>query len=410
MGTAATAIPAAEAARLCAAALDRALRAAAVEPELSRPRSLRTAFWPSDLMVCRRRTGLAFLEVERDDPEPRIVESRTWGGIFHAEYYRRLSALEERGFRVLATEQPVTIRIPGVDLPIRGRYDALLEARGDALAALTDGLLPGEIRPDETIRFLVDIKAVSSYAAREAAATGRPSLQDAAEMTCYLHHTGLPFGIVIYHDKQTSIREPIPVPYDEAFFQQVQDWIRSVYEHIRSGRVPPRDHDPDTADFPCGYCQFRTACLRIGPGDGTAPAQPQQLLLQELTDEGQLRLRGQELLDRIIRTEAEAKAILESTAPLRQELEAIVRRLGRVDTELGSATIAAATEWDTELLRTRLAELGVLDRVLEISTSRLRKLLDSGELPSSLLAEARRTTEGSLRITPARRSTRDRRG
>lgn len=393
-----------ETARLCAAALDRALRASVVEPELSRPRSMRTAFWPSDLLTCRRRTGLSFLEVERDPPEPRVVESRTWGNLFHAEYYRRLGALEDRGIRVLATEQPVTLHIQGVDLPVRGRYDALVEARGDAIAALADGLLPGELGPEDTIRFLVDIKAVSSYAAREVASTGRPTLQDAAEMTCYLAHTGLPFGVVIYHDKQSSIREPVPVVFDEEFYRQVQDWIRSVYEHIRAGRVPPRDYDPEATDFPCGYCQFRTACLRIGPGDGASPAPPQQLTLEALTEDAQLLARGRELLDQIVRTEAEAKSILESTAPLRAELEQIVRRVGRVDTELGSAAISTSTEWDTDVLRVRLSELGMLDQVLEISPARVRRLLDSGHLPASLLAEARRTTEGSLRITPARRS------
>lgn len=390
-------------ARACAAALDSALRSAAVEPELSRTPSLRTAFWPSDLLVCRRRSGLAFLQVERDQPHPRVIESRTWGRLYHDEYYRRLASLEDRGFRVLATEQPVTIHIPGVHLPIRGRYDAMLEATGEAIAALSTGLLPGELQPDETVRFLVDIKSITSYAVREVAATGQASPQDAAEMTCYLHHTGLPFGIILYHDKQTAIREPIPVPYDPGLWEHIQDWIRCVYEHIRDGRVPPRDHDPETTDFPCGYCPFRTACLRIGPGDGTSPAPAEQLPIAGLTPEGQLRARGQELLDRIITTEARAKELVESVAPLRQELEQIVRQLGRVDTRLGSATIHTTTEWDTEALRARLLELGALDQVLEISTAKVRKLVDSGQLPASLIADARRTVERGLRVTPARR-------
>lgn len=392
-----------EIARACASALDSALRAVAVEPELSRTPSLRTAFWPSDLLVCRRRTGLAFLHVERDQLHPRVIESRTWGRLYHDEYYRRLSALESRGFRVLATEQPVAIQIPGVDLPIRGRYDAMLEATGEAIASLASGLLPGELRPDETLRFLVDIKSVTSYAVRDVAATGQASPQDAAEMTCYLHHTKLPFGIVLYHDKQTAIREPVPVLYDPGTWNHIQDWIRSVYTHIREGRVPPRDHDPETTEFPCGYCPFRTACLRLGPGDGISPAPPEQLPLPTLTPEGQLRSRGQELLDRIITTEARAKELVESVAPLREELEQIVRQLGRVDTRLGSATIQTATEWDTETLRARLAELGALDQVLEISTAKLRKLIDTGQLPASLLADARRTVDRGLRVTPARR-------
>ena len=391
-------------ARACAAALDSALRAEAVEPELSRTPSLRTAFWPSDLLVCRRRSGLAFLQVERDQPHPRVVESWTWGRLYHDEYYRRLSALHSRGFRVIATEQPVTIHIPGIHVPIRGRYDAMLEATGETIAALSNGLLPGELRPDETVRFLVDIKSVTSYAIREVAATGRATPQDAAEMTCYLHHTGLPFGIVLYHDKQTAIREPVPVLYTPSSWEHIEQWVRSVYTYVREGRVPPRDHDPDTTEFPCGYCPFRTACLRIGPGDGTSPAPPEQLPIAGLTPEAQLRARAQELLDRIITTETRAKELVESVAPLRAELEQIVRQIGRVDTPLGSATIYTTTEWDTEALRTRLIELGVLDQVLEISTAKVRQLIDSGQLPASLLAEARRTLERGLRVTAARRN------
>jgi len=393
----------AETARLTAAALDRAIRTLCTQAEQARPRHIRTAFWPSDLLTCRRRTGLGFLEVERDEPDPRVLESRTWGELYHAEYYRRLQALEPYGFRLLATEQPVSITIPGVDLPLKGRYDALMEAPAEALAAFTGGVLPQDLSPQDPVRFLVDIKAVTSYAAREAAATGRPTLQDTAEMTCYLHSTGLSFGIVIYHDRQSSVREPLPVLYDPDFFATIQEWIRDVYSHIRAGRVPPRDHDPETTDFPCAYCAFRTACLRIGPGDGTSPAPPQQLFLHELTDDAQLMARGRELLDHIIRAEAQAREVLDSTLPLRRELEAIVRRVGRIDTELGSATISTSTEWDIDTLRVRLAELGRLEDVLEISTSRVRKLIEAGHLPASLLSDARRTTEGTLRIVPARR-------
>jgi|GEM_PF-2994599 len=407
MGTRLEATAGAETARIAAAALDRAIRALSAQTEQARPRPIRTAFWPSDLLTCRRRTGLGFLEVERDQPDPRVLESRTWGELYHTEYYRRLQALEPYGFRLVATEQPVSITIPGVDLPLRGRYDALVEASGEALASFTNGLLPPGLSPKDHIRFLVDIKAVTSYTAREAAATGRPTLQDAAEMTCYLHHTGLPFGIVIYHDRQSSIREPLPVLYDPDFFSTIQDWIRDVYAHIRAGRVPPRDHDPETTDFPCAYCQFRTACIRIGPSDGTSQAPPEQLLLHQLTDEAQLAARGRELLDRIIQTEAQAREVLSSTIPLRQELEAIVRRIGRVDTELGSASISTSTEWDLDTLRIRLAELGKLEDAMEISTARVRKLIDSGHLPASLLSDARRTTDGVLRITPARRRPED---
>ena len=390
-----------------AAALDKAIRQAVLSAQ-QRPRPARRqpAFWPSSLMLCRRRTGMDLLGFEREEPDPRTLESQDWGNVFHREYYARLQRLLPWGFRLVGEpdSQYVRIEVPGVEAPIRGRYDAMLEASAEAIAALNEGALPGDLLPTEEVRFILDIKATTSYTVREVSATGSPAPQDEAEMICYLHATGLPFGIVLYHDRQSSLRAPAPVVYSKQAWQRIEEWVRDVWEHVSAGLVPPRDHDPDAGGFPCAWCPHRTACTQIGPGDGASPAPPQQLHIPGFSEQDQLATRARELVDTIIRTESAARAALESVAPLRNELEAILQRIGRVDTELGSATITSSTEWDLDLLRVRLAELGKLQDVLEISTARVRQLIEAGDLPATLLADARRTTPGRLRITPSRTS------
>lgn len=391
-------------ARLAGAALDRALSRQAVEWESGRPRLLRTAFWPSDLFSCRRKVALGFREVPRDESTPRLAEVRHWGTVLHEAYYRRLLELPQDVFRVVATEQPVVIRLPGIDTPLRGRYDVLIASPVAALAALVGGEPPGDVDPDTEVRWLVDLKTVTPYVARDVAARGQPLRGDAAEMLCYLHATGLPFGVVVYHDKTSGIRELAPVVYDEGAWQEVVDWIRSVYDPLRRGEIPPADYDPLVTDFPCTYCPFRTVCLALGPGPTpTAPptssAPPS---LPAAVDQDTLRARASALLEEIVRLEAAAARQQAAAAPLRAELLTLVQQLGRVESASAVATLVVTTRWDLERLRTRLVELGRLEDVLEPSVARVQQLIQDGQLPASLLSDCRSTVPGGLRITRRR--------
>ncbi len=71
--------PVQDLARRAAAALDTALRESVLRRHRSRPDSLRTAFWPSDLLLCPRKTALGFWAVERDPKDPRVLEAASWG-------------------------------------------------------------------------------------------------------------------------------------------------------------------------------------------------------------------------------------------------------------------------------------------------------------------------------------------
>ncbi len=289
----------------------------------------------------------------------------------------------------MATEQSVAIQIPGVGIPVRGRYDAMLELTsldGQPLAS--------------PVRFLLDIKSVTSYVARQVASSGTPQAQDRAEMLCYLHATGCDWGIVLYHDKLTSVREPVPVFYSPQEFEAVAAWIRDVYAFIQRGEVPPAPYDPHTVQWPCAYCQYRTACIELQRETDGAALELRDHVAED--EAARLRERGERLLDRIIAVESEARKLLESTEEARRELAEIVKLVGRIDTVSGSAQLSAASRWDLDVVRTELSKLGLLRKVLDVSTSRLNELIEAGEIPMSLLAHARRQGEPSLRITRAR--------
>ena len=385
-------------ARLAGAALDRALSQQLTQRETNRPRLIRTAFWPSDLFTCRRKVGLAFREVARDEATPRLLEVRHWGNVFHEEYYRRLAG-QAAEFRILATEQPVKLWLVGIDTPLRGKYDVMVEAPAEAIARVLGATLPAGVEPVQPVRFLVDIKSVTPYVTREVAASGRPQRGDAAEMACYLRVTDLPFGIVVYHDKTSGVREIAPVVYDEAFFQEIVDWIRSVYEPVRAGEIPPRDYDPEITEFPCTYCPFRTVCLELGPGPSApSPTGPATSAAAIDSDDTALRTRAQALLDKIVQLDNAAREANDAALPLRRELEEIVRQLGRVENPAAAATLAISTRWDLAVLAARLNELGRLPDAMELTVKRVQQLVKDGALPASLLAEARRSVPGGLRI------------
>jgi len=218
-------------------------------------------------------------------------------------------------------------------------------------------------------------------------------------MACYLRVTKLPFGIVVYHDKTSGVREIAPVVYDEAFFEEIVDWIRSVYEPVRAGEIPSRDFDPETTEFPCTYCPFRTVCLELGPGlSAPPPAGPATSAAAITSDDTALRVRAQALLDEIVQLENAAREASDAALPLRRELEGIVRQLGRVETPAGTAMLTTSTQWDLAVLAARLNELGRLPDAMELSVKRVQQLVRDGALPTSLLAEARRSVPGGLRI------------
>lgn len=388
-------------ARLIGAAVDQSLKTQLDEKDRQRPRLIRTSFWPSDLFNCRRKVALGFREVSLDSVAPRVKEARYWGNVFHKQYYERLLCIPN--LRVIATEQKISIAIPGINTPLRGRFDVLGEIRAADIAAVLNVSLPEGVPPDEIIPFLLDVKSASPYTARQVAETGRPLRTDEAEVTCYMHSLRVPLALVVYHDKASNIREIAPVFYSESAFGEIAEWVRSVYHVLRAGELPDAEFDTETTNFPCSFCSYLTTCRELGPGSPLPIETPQQ---KGLSDEqaAALRVEGEKLLTEIVNLEEIGSATTKSVKALRTDIERIVEQVGSIELpDIASARLSTRTEWDLEALAAQLRSLGRLQDVLEISTSKVADLVSSGSLPASLIADTRRREKAGIRISKRRR-------
>lgn len=354
-----------------ACALDRAL----VHGIVQRPPLIRQRFWASDAFSCRRRVGLQFMETPRDPVPPRTHELWHWGRVIHRAYADRLRATP--GIRILGEEQDIALRLPGVAIPLKGRYDLLLEARPADLLAALERAGPGPWPPvyaplrahQEPVRIVVDIKSTGSRTLREVAETGARAA-DRAELTFCLQALGAPLGLILYHDRERCTREILPVLHDEGFYQEAVRWLSRVAAEIEAGRIPDADFDPAVHEVPCGSCPFRTFCATVPNRAPLARAQPSE------ADVGAAR----EVL-------AEAARRLE---PIRDALASTIPAAGRVAVDRISAAPVRRPEpeWDHVRLAEILAHYGFAD--VPPVPEAARQLVRNGHLPASALAAAAR--------------------
>lgn len=354
-------------------ALATALNWALVPKPRRDPPGIRVAFWASDAFICRRRLGLQFMEVPRDPLPPKTHEVTKWGEIIHAEYLQRLRGTP--GLAVLGHEQLLDFRLPELDFPFRGKYDFLVESHPLLLvqslgfgAAIPPVLLPLLDQPGP-VRFLIDVKSTSGFAVSEIVEQGARKA-DRAELALYQHATGVELGFLLYHDKQGTRREIVPVVHDEAFLLRIRDWFAGIAEEITVGRIPDAEYDPAIDEYPCGSCPFRSFCPTIPNRTSFvrhAPT-PDQLAVAEST-----------LADAAQRL-----------APIREQLAASIAAVGRVQVDGVSAAKPwrPDTTWDVGRLAEILAAYGFGDVPAEPAVA--ERLVRDGHLPASALAGARR--------------------
>lgn len=356
---------------LCA--LSTALNWALVPKPRRDPPGIRVTFWASDAFICRRRLGLQFMEVPRDPLPPKSREVTKWGEVIHTEYLHRLCATP--GLAVLGHEQRLEFRLPGLDFPFRGKCDFLVEGhpvflvRGLGLGEVIPPVLQPLLQRPELVRFLIDVKSTSGFAVTEVAEHGARTA-DRAELTLYQHATGLELGFLLYHDKQGSRREVVPVIYDEAFLLEIRDWFAAIAEEISAGRIPDAEYDPETDEYPCGSCPFHSFC----------PTVPNRIPLA----------RSAPTSEQLDAAEAALADAARRLAPVRETLAAAVAAVGRVQLDGVSAAKPwrADAEWDVTELAEILSAYGFAD--VPADPVAAERLVRDGRLPASALAGAKR--------------------
>lgn len=357
-------------------ALATALNWALTAPDDGQARSIRVKFYASDAYMCRRRLGLQFMEIPRDPVAPRYRDVRRRGGTIHEEYRQRL--LTARGIRVVEHERTIEFHLPGVDIPVRGRFDFLVEAKpADLLRGLgftsADQAVPSALSPlltqPDVVRFLIDVKSTGRFALPELAERGA-RLADRAELALYQYATGTQLGFVIYDDKDRALREVTPSPYDPQFLADIADWFRGVSEEISAGRIPDAEFDPAADEYPCGSCPFRTFCASL----------PNRIPLK----------RTAPTADQVAAAEALLADAVSRLGPIRDSLAGALADSGKVQIDGASASQAWWPDavWDAE----RLAEILVAHGFARVPVDppSAERLVRNGHLPASALADAKR--------------------
>lgn len=342
----------------------------------AQPRSVRVRFYASDAYMCRRRLGLQFMEIPRDPIPPRYRDVRRRGETIHEEYRHRL--LAARGIRVLKNEHTVDIELPGVEIPVRGRFDFLVEAKpADLLSGLgltaADQAVPPAVAPllahPDPVRFLIEVKSTSRFSLPDLAERGA-RLADRAELTLYQHATGIHLGFVIYDDKDRALREVISSPYDPQFLADIAAWFRGVSEEISAGRIPDAEFDPVNDEFPCGSCPFRTFCASLPNRVPLARAVP--------------------TASQVVASEMLLVDVVSRLGSIRDSLAAALADSGKVQIDGASASQAWWPDpvWDAE----RLAEILTAHGFAHVPADPVsaERLVRNGHLPASALADAKR--------------------
>lgn len=318
------------------------------------------------------------MEIPRDPVPPRYRDVRRRGETIHEEYRQRL--LAARGIQVLKHEHTVDIGLPGVDIPLRGRFDFLVEAKpADLLSGLGfthDRAVPAALAPlladPDPVRFLIEVKSTSRFALPELAEQGA-RLADRAELALYQHATGTHLGFIVYDDKDRALREVIPSPYGPQFLAEIADWFRGISNEIIAGRIPDAEFNPATDEYPCGSCPFRTFCASL----------PNRVPLA----------RPQLSAHQIAAAEALLSDAVSRLAPVRDALADALGDSGRVQVDGATASMAWRPDvaWDAARLAEILAAHGFAH--VPIDSVAAEQLVRDGYLPASALTAAKRPEE-----------------
>jgi hypothetical protein len=213
------------------------------------------------------------------------------------------------------------------------------------------------------------VKSIGGLAATEVAEQGARAA-DRAELTLYQHAAGVDLGFLLYHDKQGSRREVIPVLYDEVFLLEIRNWFAGIAGEISVGRIPDAEYDPAADEYPCGSCQFRTFCATV----------PNRIPLA----------RSSPTSEQVAMAEAILADVAERLDPVREALAEAVATVGRVQLDGISASKPRRGDpvWDIARLAEIFAAYGLGGLPAEPAVA--ERLVRDGHLPASALADAKR--------------------
>jgi hypothetical protein len=108
--------------------------------------------------------------------------------------------------------------------------------------------------------FVIDMKTVNDFRYKQLTKDG-PSEEYIIQLTIYANILDLPFGLLIYENKNSSDVLSFKIEKNEAIFEKIKIQAKSMIEMATYSPPllpPPRPVDKD--DYGCGQCGFSSIC------------------------------------------------------------------------------------------------------------------------------------------------------
>lgn len=202
------------------------------------------SFYITDAGKCPRAVYFSMKGYPKKVKEARVLRIFDRGDIIHQRIMSVLFAIPE--IKVVASE----IDIPSKEL-FRGRSDAIISI-------------------DEKL-YVVEIKSSGDFKFRKLEA---PEDAHRKQIQLYMHYFKVPYGIIIYENKNTQELKEFEENYDSKLCKKIISDFEELKYQIENEIMPPIPFDlkqkRDAAEkgeegFPweCEYCDYKEECVKI---------------------------------------------------------------------------------------------------------------------------------------------------
>lgn len=208
-------------------------------------------FSPSSIGGCRRQSIFKYLGVrgrKRTDLDLELLfEDGVWRHHKWQAIFRDMEAVLGRDrFRVVSFEG----RHELPELYIAGNSDIVVQV-------LVDGRW-------HTI--LVDFKGINKYGWEWLFSHDEPKEEHVKQVLTYGKMAGRKKLAVMYDNKDNSQIRIYPVAFEQALWQEVQEWVEECILDMESERLPPMHPDCESGNFLWAKCPYARVCY----GDKTS--------------------------------------------------------------------------------------------------------------------------------------------
>lgn len=191
---------------------------------------------PSTIGMCLRRIVFDMLMVPKADTDPQLIRIFENG---HSMHHRYEKLFADMGILVQAEMKLETEEISG---------------HTDALIKISSFLQPeGEL-------CLVELKSAMSKSFKWMKENNRPKVEHRAQLTFYMHLSGVHKGIIFVEEKDTQEVWEYHMDYDPAYGLQLEQRAHEAIAMAKERRLPaiPKGYTPSF--YKCATCPFSIYC------------------------------------------------------------------------------------------------------------------------------------------------------